>query len=891
MNTNYRQAPSPSVAKVELSSEIIMRNLDRGIGGMYANAPPQDVTMLGEDDNCFSILCDSFDSDPCTQATDESTPMDVESESHYGTFDRVNTTSAQHTPIGEFCSVIAASKGPGTTPPSFELKHTSISHRKDSIERSDISVQNNGGRATQHGPNRARNLRVNSSTAHTPTATGRFRSVLACQNRPSTTPSSSWLKAGSNSHREYSMGQSENATRVSFDHHSSRRLNEVPTAPPPHEEEVEEIDWERSYPKKAEGNTCQQISQRLMSNVMPEYSNDGLESWAPPTKTRQARLLQESSQERRSVTRTPSSLQEDTQSRNSVAPTTSSLDEDSHARRPITSTTTTFSPSTKSAPIGKACEKKPQLNQRQASGNRPTFNTTNDRRGIVEVCIVLDTPNKSMARFLNPLRSNLVRFGEILSVAKGNALRMSIVTPTENLDFTSAESEFRSFINDVALHDGDRHGKEVTAHFPISTELLQALNSLKKLGWSSHADISCKKYVYLFTCLSSDSDEEQAKVDPYAIVQKLSDGMPKSATVLVGCWRNDNAFLLEASQSEKVPFSPFKMLSLKEMVSCAFPEVAIPEVDTCERSLSSIKRNTRVRIDVSCPFRRLLPRFDACNQKSVSIASITVYEPLESIGHMQLSSPVDTWSCWMERGGSKVDETRDLIVSDGAVRDAKDIKITILIFCFKLDVLQGKTTPTSQLLYRQQAFISAVSKFLAIQYNKDHRPSHCAEIRFLEGGMIEEKDSKGRSFYVECLPSSAVVDAFMKGCKVFCDSEGIWNGQEIDETLLRFALTCFKLSGGDVMLTGLKGIRSGNAIYLSAPVLLSKIGDPSVNSCHAQYMSKCRTATKSLMEKRRWNLKIDKVADKAGKASNPPAENVSKGQRKPKGRNFWGFPF
>ncbi len=152
-----------------------------------------------------------------------------------------------------------------------------------------------------------------------------------------------------------------------------------------------------------------------------------------------------------------------------------------------------------------------------------------------------------------------------------------------------------------------------------------------------------------------------------------------------------------------------------------------------------------------------------------------------------------------------MDETWNLIVSEGVVSDAKDIEISILIFCFKLDVLQGKTTPKSQGLYKQQAFISVVSKFLAIQYRKDNRPSHCAEVRFLEGGMIEEKDIKGRSFYVvECLPSSAVGDAFKKGCKVFCDSEGIWNDHEIDETLLQFAFTCFKLSGGDVMLTDSK---------------------------------------------------------------------------------------
>lgn len=533
----------------------------------------------------------------------------------------------------------------------------------------------------------------------------------------------------------------------------------------------------------------------------------------------------------------------------------------------------TFSSSTGSAMISKTLGNDSQSYRRQAKGYPPVYSTTEDIGVNVEVCVVLDTRNKYMAKFSEPLRSNVARFWEILSVAKGNALRMSISTSTEKLDFTSVEDEFLSFASRIAFHDGDL-GKEETTSPRVTTGLWQALAPLKKLGWSTSPTSSCK-FVYLLTSLPGEWDDEPAKVELSGIVKELSHRLPQYTTLLVGCWRDDNASLLEATRS-KLPFCKFSMLSLKEMVSCGFPDVSY------KRSVSSIRGDTKVAFG---KWQRVVPNFDAFNRSVASKATMTSFKPFKSMNEILSTdqSKVYLRSFRMQRGENKVEETRNLIISHVSVKDEKDVRTNILISCFKLDVFYGKTTLMSLERYKRQAYISAVSRFLANQYNKDHRPDHCAEVRFLTGGVIEELSKQGikRSYYVELLPSSISIYAVKNNCKSFCDSEGIWNDEEVDETLLRFVLTCFNLSGGDVMVTGLKGIRRDNAIYLTAPSFLSKIGDPIISPCHAHYMKKCRVATRSLMDNRGWNLKCVK----AGKASNPEKANGE--QQKSKKNSFW----
>lgn len=89
----------------------------------------------------------------------------------------------------------------------------------------------------------------------------------------------------------------------------------------------------------------------------------------------------------------------------------------------------------------------------------------------------------------------------------------------------------------------------------------------------------------------------------------------------------------------------------------------------------------------------------------------------------------------------------------------------------------------------------------------------------------------------------------------FCDSAGQWHEQAADESLLRFALTCFKLSGGDFMLAGLKGIRIDSVYYLTVPSLLSRTSnDATANECTKEYMKEFRKNTKKLMDDNGWTI-------------------------------------
>jgi len=149
----------------------------------------------------------------------------------------------------------------------------------------------------------------------------------------------------------------------------------------------------------------------------------------------------------------------------------------------------------------------------------------------------------------------------------------------------------------------------------------------------------------------------------------------------------------------------------------------------------------------------------------------------------------------------------------------------------KLDEINGTRGASSFEHNRNQTLVAAVARFFAIQCNKEHRPENCASILFSDGCVVKSTPKKGQqhAFCAEELPWT---DGSVLEFNQFCDNKGHWDASVADESLKRFALTCFKLSGGNLMLSGLKGVRKKNVCVLTAPMLLSKTdGDARASQC------------------------------------------------------------
>lgn len=81
-----------------------------------------------------------------------------------------------------------------------------------------------------------------------------------------------------------------------------------------------------------------------------------------------------------------------------------------------------------------------------------------------------------------------------------------------------------------------------------------------------------------------------------------------------------------------------------------------------------------------------------------------------------------------------------------------------------------------------------------------------------------------------------------------------WNDDGINETLLRFTLYTFKVTGKNLMVTDLQGIKKDGAYYLTDPVILCddvlRFGDTNLGPAS---MKKCLDSTRTYMKINGWS--------------------------------------
>lgn len=156
--------------------------------------------------------------------------------------------------------------------------------------------------------------------------------------------------------------------------------------------------------------------------------------------------------------------------------------------------------------------------------------------------------------------------------------------------------------------------------------------------------------------------------------------------------------------------------------------------------------------------------------------------------------------------------------------------------------------------YLKQMEISNIVYFLATEYNKSSRPRHCATIQCLQNCVIEEtsdinESSGDRRFCAEPPLPIATGAEFTK----YSNNTGYWNDDEIDETLLRFTLYTYEITGEYLMVTDLQGIRKDGVYYLTDPVILCndllRFGNTNLGR---PFMKKCLESTRAYLADNGW---------------------------------------
>lgn len=156
--------------------------------------------------------------------------------------------------------------------------------------------------------------------------------------------------------------------------------------------------------------------------------------------------------------------------------------------------------------------------------------------------------------------------------------------------------------------------------------------------------------------------------------------------------------------------------------------------------------------------------------------------------------------------------------------------------------------------YLKQMEVSTIAHFMASEYNKSSsRPAHCARVEILQVFVVEEEEdvnetAGNRRFCVESpLPGDGA------GFTKFSNNIGYWNGDHLDETLLRFTEYTFVASDGYLMVTDLQGVRSGDTFYLTDPVILCKdilrFGHTNLGE---KFMQKCIDSTRAYKNEKGW---------------------------------------
>ena len=154
--------------------------------------------------------------------------------------------------------------------------------------------------------------------------------------------------------------------------------------------------------------------------------------------------------------------------------------------------------------------------------------------------------------------------------------------------------------------------------------------------------------------------------------------------------------------------------------------------------------------------------------------------------------------------------------------------------------------------YLKQMEVSAIAHFLANQYNAA-KPSNCKNVHVLPVLVIGEEDAKNehsgnRRFCAEApLPSGGT--GFVK----YSNNTGYWDGDNLDETLLRFSKYTYEVNHGYIMVTDLQGVQKGDQFYLTDPVTLCKdILHFGSTNLGGKFINKCIEATVGHLKENGW---------------------------------------
>ena len=463
-----------------------------------------------------------------------------------------------------------------------------------------------------------------------------------------------------------------------------------------------------------------------------------------------------------------------------------------------------------------------------------------------DICIVLDTVS-TMKRFLTPLLSNFDKFSDLVLGATEQELRMSLLTPNEMFDFTAEKNEFLKHFTAVKELMGD--------DMDAACGLDQALSQLEKLSWDKHST----RYVYLFTNLSTQNCEDASEKTKFlGDLCRMTRPLPMTTEVMVGCWLDDNDLLIQAFRHQNRSFRSFKLLDLRQMVACIVDDRNL--VGALLSSLVVAREMTHVRISRKLQGPNPTGRFSKVSEKTVKCrAKMFQVKPLSSIQDVLTIDKIEIHSrvCWLSRQEKPYHVSGNRVFTSGILEGEKgEWKENVVLKSCKLDVLNASMSEKSESACRRQALVAAVARYLAVRYNKEQRPEHCVKIHFLNGYVVKGplEHCQPRVFYAERALKSTQGGAKMS---TFCYTTGKWNENKVDESLLRFALACFKLSGGDIMLAGFQGWRDGDAYVLTGPSVLSRTCRIAhTGDCTNEYMKGYRQETKALMEKNGWDQKV-----------------------------------
>ena len=139
-------------------------------------------------------------------------------------------------------------------------------------------------------------------------------------------------------------------------------------------------------------------------------------------------------------------------------------------------------------------------------------------------------------------------------------------------------------------------------------------------------------------------------------------------------------------------------------------------------------------------------------------------------------------------------------------------------------VLKSFISNQEMIVYGKKDYLASmelneVARFLAKQYNKTKRPSHCAKIIFLKQRVLEcktlDKEDEYEYFSMESLLPNGASEVVK-----YSSNTGYWDQAMLDESLLRFAIFTFEVTKGYLMISSLEGAKKENTYYLSNPSVL-----------------------------------------------------------------------